>query len=217
MTVPIRDTLRVGGRVCLDFTNTVSAWEPAGPDRFTPAGDKLVDYDAFLEWVAEELGPGARRALARTAAKDPRGAEQVLRRALRFRHALYVCLRAHFDGREPSRADLELLSDEHGRAHRHERIAWRRDGFVIEAADDAKPLEMPLRLVVRSAVELLTSGDLGRVKACPGEHCGWLFVDTSKSGRRRWCAMSDCGNLDKVRRFRERREGRPRGTTLATS
>jgi predicted RNA-binding Zn ribbon-like protein len=42
------------------------------------------------------------------------------------------------------------------------------------------------------------------VGQCPGEECGWLFLDITRSGRRPWCDMADCGNLAKVRRFRER-------------
>ena len=33
------------------------------------------------------------------------------------------------------------------------------------------------------------------------EDCGWLFLDTSRSGRRRWCSMQSCGNRAKARRF----------------
>jgi predicted RNA-binding Zn ribbon-like protein len=52
--------------------------------------------------------------------------------------------------------------------------------------------------VLASAVDLLTHGPLDRVGSCP--RCGWLFVDTSKNGRRRWCSMAVCGNREKVRR-----------------
>jgi predicted RNA-binding Zn ribbon-like protein len=31
-----------------------------------------------------------------------------------------------------------------------------------------------------------------------------MFLDISKNGRRQWCDMQDCGNLAKVRRFRQR-------------
>lgn len=41
----------------------------------------------------------------------------------------------------------------------------------------------PLWPVVASAVELLASPELGRVKVCPAR-CGWLFLDTTKNGRR---------------------------------
>ncbi len=61
--------------------------------------------------------------------------------------------------------------------------------------------------LARSAVELLTSPALERLKLCEADDCGWLFVDASRNRSRRWCDMSGCGNLAKVRRFRARRRG----------
>jgi predicted RNA-binding Zn ribbon-like protein len=61
-----------------------------------------------------------------------------------------------------------------------------------------------LWLIADSAAEMLTTGDLSRLKQCPGDDCGWLFEDTSKNRRRQWCDMQACGNLAKVRRFRSR-------------
>jgi hypothetical protein len=43
-----------------------------------------------------------------------------------------------------------------------------------------------------------------RLRACRNRHCGWLFVDRSSNGRRRWCDPNACGNRMKVRRFRAR-------------
>jgi predicted RNA-binding Zn ribbon-like protein len=43
-----------------------------------------------------------------------------------------------------------------------------------------------------------------RVRACGNRRCGWLFVDRSAGGRRRWCDPKACGNRMKVRRYRTR-------------
>jgi predicted RNA-binding Zn ribbon-like protein len=40
-----------------------------------------------------------------------------------------------------------------------------------------------------------------RVRAC--NRCGWLFLDSSRGGRRRWCSMSTCGNREKASRHRQ--------------
>ena len=40
-----------------------------------------------------------------------------------------------------------------------------------------------------------------RLRSCP--RCGWLFLDTSRGGKRRWCSMRTCGNREKVSRHRE--------------
>lgn len=63
-------------------------------------------------------------------------------------------------------------------------------------------LPAPVYAVAWSASELLVSPALGRVRACPGSSCGWLFLD--RAGRRRWCTMSTCGNRSKARRFAAR-------------
>jgi len=39
-----------------------------------------------------------------------------------------------------------------------------------------------------------------RLRSCP--RC-WLFLDTSRGGKRRWCSMQVCGNREKVSRHRE--------------
>jgi predicted RNA-binding Zn ribbon-like protein len=55
----------------------------------------------------------------------------------------------------------------------------------------------------------MADGTWGRVKACPGPHCGWLFYDASKNRSRQWCSMAICGNRVKSREFRARRRANP--------
>lgn len=57
--------------------------------------------------------------------------------------------------------------------------------------------------IVASFVEMLSHGDTQRLKICENADCRWVFYDESKSRTRRWCEP-ECGNLIKVRRFRER-------------
>lgn len=58
--------------------------------------------------------------------------------------------------------------------------------------------------VARDAVDLLTSADAGRIKSCAADDCDLVFLDTSRPGQRRWCAMARCGNRAKVRAYRRR-------------
>jgi len=46
----------------------------------------------------------------------------------------------------------------------------------------------------------LTGPRLDRVRRCANPECGWLFLDDSRAGKRRWCSMSACGNRAKARR-----------------
>jgi predicted RNA-binding Zn ribbon-like protein len=69
---------------------------------------------------------------------------------------------------------------------------------------ESDPFEQILSLVAQSAAELLTGEWVKRLGVCDAHGCLWLFIDKSRNRSRRWCDMADCGNQDKVRRFRER-------------
>jgi predicted RNA-binding Zn ribbon-like protein len=47
--------------------------------------------------------------------------------------------------------------------------------------------------------------DRPAIRECAAGTCTWLFLDRSRSHRRRWCSMTSCGNREKVRRFYARK------------
>jgi predicted RNA-binding Zn ribbon-like protein len=177
----------VGGRVCLDFVNTVG-----GRVRGVVVRDKLQGYKDLLDWSEAAGLIGSAGAFA------PRAGRAVFSRAIALREALYLLFR---DKRDPGA--LEILNRELLIARGHERLNRLRGGFVW-GWDESPALDRMLWQVARSAAELLGSSELARVRLCNGEECGWLFLDTSRNGRRHWCDMRDCGNRAKVKRFRER-------------
>lgn len=61
-----------------------------------------------------------------------------------------------------------------------------------------------LASIAAAAVELFGNDSDGSVHRCEGQRCYLLFVDTSPSGRRRWCSMQRCGNRAKVRKHRSK-------------
>ncbi|MBA2700601.1 MAG: CGNR zinc finger domain-containing protein, partial [Chloroflexi bacterium] len=56
-------------------------------------------------------------------------------------------------------------------------------------------------------VKELTSGQPERIRICDNDRCRWVFYDTSRTGRRRWCDMATCGNRAKAARHRARSKG----------
>ncbi|HXE57648.1 MAG TPA: CGNR zinc finger domain-containing protein, partial [Gemmatimonadales bacterium] len=66
-------------------------------------------------------------------------------------------------------------------------------------------LESPLWPVAWSAAALLVSDEATRIRTCGGPDCGWVFVDRSRNGLRRWCEMRTCGTEAKSRRRASRR------------
>ncbi|MFI6522961.1 CGNR zinc finger domain-containing protein [Spirillospora sp. NPDC050679] len=62
-----------------------------------------------------------------------------------------------------------------------------------------------LSVLAREMIELLSGPLAERVRECAGDDCPLVFVDTSRPGARRWCAMERCGNRHKLRALRARR------------
>lgn len=92
-----------------------------------------------------------------------------------------------------------------------------RRSIVTARQEAVLPPALPLRWQSRAtgfadlahalalqADELLSSGLVQRVRRCEGPGCGWFFLDRSRSGTRRWCSSSDCGNRDRARRHYHR-------------
>ena len=68
--------------------------------------------------------------------------------------------------------------------------------------------------VAVSWTDLVSRTAVGRLKVCANPSCQWVFLDQSHNLSRRWCRQWACGNLMKVRQFRERRSkviGQKRG------
>ncbi|BCB84767.1 CGNR zinc finger domain-containing protein [Phytohabitans suffuscus] len=65
-----------------------------------------------------------------------------------------------------------------------------------------------LSAIARDAIELFSGPTRDRVRECEHEDCTVLFVDTSRSGNRRWCAMSPCGNKINSHMYRARQRTR---------
>ncbi|GAA0419060.1 hypothetical protein Acor_28690 [Acrocarpospora corrugata] len=61
-----------------------------------------------------------------------------------------------------------------------------------------------LSTLAREMIELLSGPFSGRIRECASDNCPLVFVDTSRPGARRWCAMERCGNRHKVRALRAR-------------
>ena len=189
----------VGGDVCLDFTNTV------GGKRGLSTREYLNSYADFVSWCRQAglLNASMADALLRSAARHPDDSAAALRRAIALREAIYRVFAARASGNSPEISDLDHLNAELATHHGRLRIASSKKAFSWTWATEDDALDQPLGPIARSAADLLTSPLLlEHVRQCEGDTCGWLFVDSTKNHSRRWCVMSDCGNVAKVRRFR---------------
>jgi predicted RNA-binding Zn ribbon-like protein len=179
-----------GGRVCLDFVNSVDPREPFGED-FLP------DYASLVAWSKRVhlLAPAMLAEVAAQAAASPRKAARAHGRAIELRELLYAALRALAEGEPPPTARFE----------QHRQLIWQ-DGRWEWQMPPVDALDLLVQTVLDDALDLLAGAQ--RVGRCDGDRCGWLFLDTSKNHSRRWCSMAGCGNRAKSRRHYERRRMR---------
>lgn len=201
---PFADKQLVGGRICLDFANTLGQHEPVKLSEWLDSYDDLVWWALRAEIVPEAQAPR----LFERARAHPDEAAEVFRRAIGLREAIFRIFSAAAEKGDPDPADLEVLNRELAVAMPHARVAPVTVGSCScdWAWDETGALDRVLWPVARSAAEALTSEDIRRIGQCAGEECQWLYVDTSRNHSRRWCVMSDCGNRAKQKRHYHRQK-----------
>ena len=183
---------------CLDFVNTESYDDGVPNEHFATADDAVA-------WFAAH-GLAHEPSLRTQAARDEAG---LLARVRAARAALREVWDAEVEHRIPDQGALDKVNAVMREAPRIELVAGDdccRVGHR-HTADD--PGGEALAGLVVPLVRAIAAGEAGRFRICANDGCRWVFEDTSRGGRRRWCDMTSCGNRAKVRRFRSKR--RPAG------
>jgi predicted RNA-binding Zn ribbon-like protein len=176
---PLDELPFIGGDPALDFVNT--AEERGHPE----AGDVLRTPADLRRW-------GQRYGLLGRSATLGGDAGRELEKAREARELLYRLFLDRAHDRPAPAAALTGLAQLAADAYRAATLdldaaggvgwRWRRSA-----------LESVRHVAVASAVDLLRADPSPRLKQCPGDRCGWFFLDTSKRGNRRWCSMGECG------------------------
>ena len=189
----------IGGQMCLDFANTLGGLRGGVTREYLSSYNDLVAWSQQVGSITEEQATS----LLHKAEVHPDEATVVLASARRLREAIYRIFATIVVDKQPAEADLAVLNAELGKAMAGGRIVPVRDGFVWDWSNDTGALDQMFGPIVRSAAELLISPERSLVRECASATCSWLFVDHTKNHRRRWCTMTGCGNVAKVRRHRQ--------------
>jgi len=195
----------VGGDPALDFMNTVD-WTEHGL-----LHERLSDYYQLIRWAqgAGVIGVTAARELRKTASRHPDDARRSFRSALRVREAMQRVVKAaaapKSEPRSEVRAALEVLNASLKNSLERLRLEPGANGMSLSWRGFGSELESPIWAVVWSAARLLASDEKDKLRVCAGKNCGWVYVDRSRNGLRRWCEMATCGTLRKTERRRARR------------
>jgi predicted RNA-binding Zn ribbon-like protein len=185
-----------GGRVCLDFVNTLR-------DRWKTPRETLIEPDDVVSWLR-------RAGLLTDRAATREVPESALRSAVTLRETIDNAVLSAADGALPTPPDITVLNEASAAAPRSPLHLVLRDGQLASgsAARVAEDVAAGLGLVAQDAIELLLSPDIRRVRVCGSERCALRFVDRSPGRNRRWCSMARCGNRTKVRLHQARSRAR---------
>jgi predicted RNA-binding Zn ribbon-like protein len=118
---------------------------------------------------------------------------------------IFRILSAVAAGREVSEADADALNDALQKLNAGSLVVPVPGQVAWQWVEKSSGVARLLGRIVRSAVKLLTSEDIERVKRCAAEKCCWLFMDGSRSRNRRWCEMRTCGSQHKAKAYYKRK------------
>ncbi|TDV39818.1 CGNR zinc finger domain-containing protein [Actinophytocola oryzae] len=168
----------ISGHPALELCNTLAGWnEPPEHRR-----EWLTTPEVLATWV-ELTGLGPCPPVGHAVLDELRELRELAYRVLQYRdHTAFPRL-------------AELAEE----ANAQTRLT-PTSGFRLPPGDDPR---RPVLAAALTVADLLARPERDAVRACPGEGCGWLFVDVR--GRRTWCSMAACGNRVKVRAHAARR------------
>lgn len=182
-----------------DFVNTDDLENGFPLERLPTLGDALT-------WFVERgviHSEGADR-LRASAAADPATAERDLARIKTVRGALREVADAIVEHRPPHPGSLDTVNRAL-HARQVIELVPSNDGCVaVDHRHVGDPIDDALARLCDPLVSELTNGDPERIRICDNDTCRWVFFDTSRTARRRWCDMSTCGNRAKAARHRAR-------------
>jgi predicted RNA-binding Zn ribbon-like protein len=191
--------------------NRISADLPEDRDGFRfRGGASALDLAATLQG---RLGPAPRELLATPSDLDrwlvsaglasvaPRASREDLKLARSLREAIYA-LASSLEANSLDPEARDVLN----------RIAAITPAVPVLEAEGRSALKGSAKSLIaslaRDAVHLFGGENVHRIRQCQSPTCPIFFVDTSRSGQRRWCSMAACGNNAKVAALRERERGK---------
>jgi predicted RNA-binding Zn ribbon-like protein len=189
---------------CLALANTRN-WRH-GPEPL----ERLHGYRDLVTWIERRdfLDADGLAALERQAVAHPRIAARELADTIALREDVFRVFSDEAGGRPPASRALERLVAGFNDAVARVVMIPERGRLQLRLRQGEQALDIVRVQASLSAMALLTSGHIERVRECADDRgCGWLFVDSTRNGSRRFCFANECGNRARQAAFRERQRG----------
>jgi predicted RNA-binding Zn ribbon-like protein len=193
----------VGGSAVLDYLNTCDGRRPG--TGLLEVVDKLSNLEEIVHWFrhADLIDDLEHQHFVAVVRRSSWHTVTAFEQLIDFREALYRLLLPMALDHSADQVSLDALNQALADTADQRLLVLTPAGVIWRwrVGDDLGSMTAGFigRLAVQASI-LLTSGDLSRLRACATPDCDWLFLDTSKNGRRRWCQMNVCGAREKVKR-----------------
>jgi predicted RNA-binding Zn ribbon-like protein len=190
----------IAGHLALDLVNTVTA-------RNAAPVDWLTGYPRLLQWasLSGEFDPDALQALRRLGDDAPAAAAAALHATRELREALHDVTSAIIRNDAAPAGGLRRIERTWKEAVTDAELTFVAGSARLRLTVETSGLAYLNHELALRSLELLRDLPLARTRICPGPRCGWLFIDHSRGGQRRWCDMAACGNAAKTTRHYQRR------------
>ena len=195
----------IANHLAVDFCNTVV--NPAGPEQALGSWEDLVDFLETAGVVERARG----QQLRELAVTTPESTEAAFRAALALRGGIREGVEALADGRAAPAEAAERVNEILRLTEGYDRLLWTGEEWRLRFVQRERRLEWLLAAIARSAAELFVRGPGAPVRKCANPECILYFLDTSRTGERRWCSMAACGNRHKVAAFTRRQKEKSKG------
>jgi predicted RNA-binding Zn ribbon-like protein len=176
--------------LCIDFLNSDwRDWNGSGRGRQNRL-DNPEWLEAFLEkWQLEAPLPLE---------------EPIRTQLMELRDRMRLMVEEVEKGKEIAAEELAELNRVMALAPSSPFLVVAEGAYVLRQRSSVSGWDLIMARIAASFADLLASHDLRRIKICANPDCQWIYYDQSRNRVRRWCDEKACGNLMKVRRFRER-------------
>ena len=197
-----------GGTLALDLLNTwhFNADQPL---------DLLQSPEDLVIWLAAAGLPDG--AYCAELSSSPPNRRILLDEALWLRRDILLIVQSLVAGELPPPYTVDALNrilTESGTSFRLNSLTIPPEGdqeermegqLVLNVHEHISSVLGVLQPIALSTARIVTEANPTRIRQCASSNCMYWFLDTSKSGRRRWCSMSRCGNRAKVaKHYRQR-------------
>lgn len=189
----------LGGSLAVDFSN--SLW------RLPDGGEGLSSFEDLMLFLKSmgHLNEEAASEYHMYVFQAPRRCHDVLSEAIKLRAVIRDLLSALEAKRPLEDEKLNYVNAQLADQASYQQIGENAKGPALNQHMLEKGPQALLAPILSDVARLLTSPSRQKIRQCAAGDCQLFFINNSRNGRRRWCAMSTCGNRSKVRAFLDRK------------